>query len=217
MDNHDLRKELDDSIKKIQEDDNSIVLPPSLPKEPIKVEPTTPSQVRLRTKLKNNYLLYFLFAVSVVLVFVAGFQYGSLIKKPEPVLQEQKAELTQQEINDIAFVVTNAFEDEDNIYLDVEVKNNGENNFYMTVHTIELIVGEERLLPDVKQSELPLSFYGEKVLPDTTVSAGLTFPKTENTGDTEEYTLIIKNVSDVKHFIWDYLITVPAPELVETE
>jgi hypothetical protein len=62
-------------------------------------------------------------------------------------------------------------------------------------------------LPNVEKGNIPTNFYGRRIEPQTEVYATIAYD-----GITEidnKLTLVINNVSDSYHFIWDYMITLP--------
>lgn len=165
-----------------------------------------------RRKKRDKIVISFLIIISMLLVIISsilllkpGNPGEKDIDKPKQTAVVSKG---SQVIHDIKFSVDEIDKKADTVAANLSVTNNSKNNFYVTVSGISLVdENGKEYYPNLYKGELSANFYGKKILPNTKQSAKVVFENIPDT--TKELTLIVNNVSDVYHFTWDYMITLP--------
>ena len=154
-----------------------------------------------------------MFAVVVLLLTVVmalAFQQIILNAKKiaEPPTQPTVTEKGFQAVHDIEFKIEDCYIEEETLFVKLNISNKSKNNFYTTVRSMYLLNKDgKEYLPNVDKGSIPTNFYGRRIEPKTEVSALIAFDNFTKIED--KLTLVINNVSDSYHFIWDYMITLP--------
>lgn len=210
-----LEKEINETIEKMKEKDIK-VNPGDSYKKIIKEENNaggSPKE-RVKTSLKpregESWVLYtILFLLGGMMLLLA---FGVLFGDSKPIESSMSEDIVPksnyQIINEIEFKVTEISYKDSSLKIKIVVRNRGEHNFYTTVRSMYLVDEKDKeYYPNISEGKIPTILFGGKMPPKTESSAELVFNDVpENYNKT---TLVINNVSDAYHYIWDYMITLP--------
>lgn len=204
-----LEKDIKESIEKIKKNDEKVWPEKKYLKIAQRGSMKEETEARLKKKKKRTFWTGCI-AVCLLLVIITSLIFQHIIfKKSEefnPVVQPVVAENGCQVINDIEFKILDYYMEDEKLFLKLKVKNKSKNDLYTTVRSMYLLDKDgKEYLPNMKMGKIPINFFGKKITPGSEESALIVFDKFPDIKD--KVTLVISNVSDAYHFVWDYLIT----------
>jgi|LSQX01.1.fsa_nt_gb hypothetical protein len=209
-----IKKEIDDTIEKMKKRDEK-VWPEKKYMELVSKEGLPGKLKKKEEEQKDNTTRIAILntAICLILLTIAFMMFRHVVLKTGGQLTRQPVQPTiteegYQAIHNIEFKIENCFVENNALYIELKVSNKSENNFYTTVRSMYLVDKDgKEYLPNVEKGNIPTNFYGRRIEPQTEVYATIAYD-----GITEidnKLTLVINNVSDSYHFIWDYMITLP--------
>jgi len=202
-----LEKEIKESIEELKKRDEKVWPEKKYVKALIKEPFDRQKEKKIRIK---DYVMFAVVALLLTVVMALAFQQIILNAKKiaEPPTQPTVTEKGFQAVHDIEFKIEDCYIEEETLFVKLNISNKSKNNFYTTVRSMYLLNKDgKEYLPNVDKGSIPTNFYGRRIEPKTEVSALIAFDNFTKIED--KLTLVINNVSDSYHFIWDYMITLP--------
>lgn len=151
-----------------------------------------------QTTIKSTIHIILLVFVFILLIFILAFCVKNNDTKK---LDEEKFYSTNStSINtyNVDMNITNYIIEDNVAKVDIEIKNNSENDVYITAKGIYLSSDTSVYCTNIIQSNLNSKFYGQAIMPKETIKATLIY---ENISDNPNR-LIITNIIDTEHLSW---------------
>ena len=145
--------------------------------------------------MSGIFLLLVLF-----LVFIVPFVSGKKLDDNKFYTSDKSTIVT----NNIEFQASNYQKNNDSVTIDITIKNQSNNDVYLTAQGIYLASDNNVFLVSSVDTKNTSQFYGQAIKPDETIMATLTFK--DVTKDVNK--LIITNINDTKHLIWSNSISI---------
>lgn len=207
-----LKKDIKKSIEKIKKRDEKVWPEKKYIELVLKKKPLDKNAIKKEQKKKKiieSTAIYMILSLLLIIILILTYQL-IMIGNPEteqpaePIIAEEGCQI----INDIEFKIVDYYIEGNTLFVQLNVFNKSKNNFYTTVRSMYLIDKDgKEYLPNVGKGVIPTDFYGKTIEPQTRVNALIAFDGITQMNN--KSTLIISNVSDSYHFIWDYMITLP--------
>lgn len=165
-------------------------------------EPTSKKPLRNIPALLKTVAI----SVGVVALFVLTAIFFSKAASSSIPPQGQMASEAAN-LHDVAFRASNVERKGGRISVDLAVENNSERNLFLTVRGIVLRDKDgEEYSSNLSMGTIPSDFFGDKILSGESQTATIVF---DGVPETVPLTLVVQNVSDTHHYVWDYMVTLP--------